>query len=45
MEGDETIIIPGTTTVSGLSVSSATVTLTDDDKGTTPPGDVDAAEL
>ena len=45
VEGDETIIIPGTTTVSGLSVASATVTLTDDDKATTPPGDKDAATL
>ena len=35
VEGDETITIPGTTTVSGLSVTSATVTLTDDDKTTT----------
>ena len=33
VEGDETITIPGTTTV-GLTVSSATVTLTDDDKTT-----------
>ena len=32
VEGDETIIISGTTTVTGLSVTSATVTLTDDDK-------------
>ena len=45
VEGDETIIIPGTTTVSGLTVSSATVTLTDDNKATTPPGDKDSAEL
>ena len=45
VEGDETIVIPGTTTVSGLSVSSATVTLTDDDKTTTPPGDKDSAVL
>ena len=34
VEGDETITIPGTTTVSGLSVTSATITLTDDDKST-----------
>ena len=46
VEGDETITIPGTTTVSGLSVTSATVTLTDDDKTTTgDPGDKDSAEL
>ena len=45
VEGDETIIIPGTTTVTGLSVTSATVTLTDDDKTTTTPGDKDTAEL
>ena len=45
VEGDETIIIPGTTTVSGLSVAAATVTLTDDDKTTTPPGDKDTAEI
>ena len=46
MEGDETITIPGTTTVSGLSVTSATViTLTDDDKSTETPGDKDSAEV
>ena len=46
VEGDETIIIPGTTTVAGLSVTSATITLTDDDKSTTTiPGDKDSAEL
>ena len=46
VEGDETIIIPGTTTVSGLTVSDATITLTDDDKTTTgDPGDKDGAEL
>ena len=46
VEGDETITIPGTTTVSGLSVSSATITLTDDDKTTTTPtDDKDSAEL
>ena len=45
VEGDETIIIPGTTTVTGLSVTSATITLTDDDKDTTTPGDKDEAEL
>ena len=40
VEGDETIVIPGTTTTQvGLTVSSATVTLTDDDKSTTTPGD------
>ena len=47
VEGDETITIPGTTTV-GLTVSSATVTLTDDDKSTGDPGeedDRDSAEL
>ena len=45
VEGDETITIPGTTTV-GLTVSSATITLTDDDKTTTTiPGDKDSAEL
>ena len=46
VEGDETIVIPGTTTTQvGLTVSSATVTLTDDDKSTTTPGDTDSAEL
>ena len=43
---NETITIPGTTTVSGLSVTSATVTLTDDDKTTTEvPDDKDIAVL
>ena len=38
VEGDETIVIPGTTTRQvGLTVTSATVTLTDDDKSTTDP--------
>ena len=46
VEGDETITIPGTTTISGLSVTSATVTLTDDDKTTTgDPNDKDTAEI
>ena len=45
VEGDETIIIPGTTTVAELSVTSASITLTDDDKGTTPTDDKDSAEL
>ena len=46
VEGDETITIPGSTTVSGLSVTSATVTLTDDDKTTTDaPDDKDSAVL
>ena len=46
VEGDETITIPGTTTVSGLTVSSATITLTDDNKTTTTPtDDKDSAEL
>ena len=47
VEGDETITIPGTTTVSSLTVTSATVTLTDDDKGTTgtTTDDKDSAEL
>ena len=46
VEGDETIIIPGTTTVTGLTITSATVTLTDDDKSTTTPtDDKDTAEL
>ena len=46
VEGDETIIIPGTTAEEvGLTVTSATVTLTDDDKGTTTPGDKDSAEI
>ena len=45
VEGDETITIPGTTTVS-LTVTSATVTLTDDNKKTTTPtDDKDSAEL
>ena len=45
VEGDETIEISGTTTVTGLSVSGATITLTDDDKSTTPTDDKDSAEL
>ena len=45
VEGDETITIPGTTTVSGLNITSATVTLTDDNKSTTTPNDKDSAEL
>ena len=47
VEGDETIVIPGTTTTQvGLTVSSATVALTDDDKTTTnDPNDKDSAEL
>ena len=47
VEGDETIIVSGTTTVS-LNVSDAIITLTDDDKSTTGPGnedDKDSAEL
>ena len=39
------LTIPGTTTVSGLTVTSATITLTDDDKSTTTPGDKDSTEL
>ena len=35
VEGDETIIISGTTTVTGLSVSSATITLNDHNGTTT----------
>ena len=46
VEGDETIVIPGTTTdPGGPDGQSATVTLTDDDKSTTTPGDTDSAEL
>ena len=46
VEGDETIVIPGTTTTQvGLTVSDAIITLTDDDKSTTPPGDTDSAEV
>ena len=37
VEGDETIIISGTTTVAGLSVTSATITL-NDHNGTTDRG-------
>ena len=44
VERDETIVVSGTTTVS-LSVSNATITLTDDDKSTTTPGDKDSTEL
>ena len=47
VEGDETIIVSGTTTV-GLDVSDASITLTDDDKSTADPGDEDdkdSAEL
>ena len=42
MEGDETIVIPGTTTVS-LTVGSATVTLTDDSREESKT--IDSAEL
>ena len=42
MEGDETIVIPGTTTVS-LTVGSATVTLTDDSQAEGKT--IDSAEL
>ena len=47
VEGDETIIVSGTTTTQvGLSVTSATVTLTDDNKTTTTPtDDKDTTEL
>ena len=48
VEGNETIVVPGTTTVTGLTVTSATITLTDDDKSTGDPGeedDKDSAEL
>ena len=47
VEGNETIIISGTTAEAvGLSVSDATVTLTDDDETTTgDPNDTDSAEL
>ena len=45
VEGDETIIVSGTTTVTGLGVSDAIITLTDDDKTTTTPGDKDSADL
>ena len=46
VEGDETIVISGTTTVSGLSVSSATITLNDHNGTTTgDPNDKDTAEL
>ena len=47
VEGDETITIPGSTSAAvGLSVASATVTLTDDDKSTTEtPDDKDSAVL
>ena len=39
VEGDETIILSGTTTTQvGLDVSDATITLTDDNKTTTPGG-------
>ena len=46
VEGDETITIPGSTTTQvGLSVTSATITLTDDNKSTTPTDDKDSAEI
>ena len=49
VEGDETIVISGTTTTQvGLDVSDATITLTDDNKSTSNPGeedDRDSAEL
>ena len=45
VEGDETIIVSGTTTVTGLGVSDAIITLTDDDKSTTPTDDKDSADL
>ena len=46
VEGDETIAVSGTVTVAaGFTVTDANITLTDDDKGTTTPGDLDSAEL
>ena len=47
VEGDETIVVPGSTTDEvGLTVTSASITLTDDNKTTTTPtDDVDSAEL
>ena len=46
VEGDETIVIPGTTDVAGLNVTSATITLTDG-VGSTPdnPNDRDSATV
>ena len=44
VEGGETIVLSGTTTTS-LTVSDATITLTDDNKSTASPGDIDSAEL
>ena len=43
VEGDETITVSGTAT--GFTVSSADITLTDDDKSTNTPGDKDKADL
>ena len=46
VEGDETITIPGTTTVSGLTVTSATITMKDHNGRTTEdPNDEDSADL
>ena len=47
VEGDETIVVPGSTTDEvGLTVTSATITLTDDNKTTTTPtDDKDTAEI
>ena len=46
VEDDETIIISGTTTVTGLNVTSATITLNDHNGTTTgDPNDKDSAEL
>ena len=44
VEGDETIVVPGSTT-SGLTVSPATITLTDDNQNTPTPKDKDISEL
>ena len=45
VEGNETIIIPGTTTVEGLTVTSATITLKDLNGDTDDPNDEDKADL
>ena len=45
VEGNETIIIPGTTTVTGLTVTSATITLKDHNGATDDPNDEDKADL
>ena len=44
VEGDETLSVTGTTTVTGLTVADTAITITDDDGATVTIGDASAAE-